>query len=484
VIPLPKIAPRMTQQLASSAVRCAAFSLLVLYSRGTALLSGELPHAGISQYPFPWVIAHKGGDLLWPEETMEAYVASTAYGNHFVDVDCQLLDDGTIALMHDGSLNRTTTSSGTVATLDAGNWKNVYVDGHKLLGSDWNLYRAPFLDEILTHFGNREILSVEPKDGISGVAIINKLKEYHIARDYVFVNSFAADQLQPAIAAGYLTCLNLPPQSLLTPEQLRRERYWAVALPASFDPKRAALFKAAGLRVFIYSINRHYQWQQFEACGADGFYADDPLYMAPDLSYRRDSDPFGNQCFQPGMLEAQPGGRGIFRPPDSWELDTSSDDSYKSCLQGWMCPIGGNEVARDWTMRLSISFWKHFDLRRWAGVSILTSDVAMTSSSGPHIRTPGYHILFHNTGGLSLYRFSSIPDVPPALLATCGGKSMDYGETVSYVIQVTPKSIAVRRADDSASISAEDSSSRGAYISFGVKGQQASFSHISITYSK
>jgi glycerophosphoryl diester phosphodiesterase len=60
------------------------------------------------------VIAHGGGDGLFPENTMLAYQRSTALGSEVIDLDVQLTGDGTLIAFHDPTLDRTTNGTGLV----------------------------------------------------------------------------------------------------------------------------------------------------------------------------------------------------------------------------------------------------------------------------------------------------------------------------------------------------------------------------------
>ncbi len=60
------------------------------------------------------VIAHSGGDALFPENTVLAYQRSTALGGDVIDIDVQLISDGTLVALHDATVNRTTNGTGAV----------------------------------------------------------------------------------------------------------------------------------------------------------------------------------------------------------------------------------------------------------------------------------------------------------------------------------------------------------------------------------
>ena len=90
-------------------------------------------------------------------------------------------------------------------------------------------------------------------------------------------------------------------------------------------------------------------------------------------------------------------------------------------------------------------------------------------------------MLFPNTGGLALYRYDG---KGPVFLKESPGVQIGLGETVHYRITVTKERIKIERADGKASIEVDDAAYRGAYVTFGAKGQQASFSAITLTMNR
>ncbi|MBT5876051.1 MAG: glycerophosphodiester phosphodiesterase [Candidatus Latescibacteria bacterium] len=76
------------------------------------------------------VIAHRGGRGQWPENTMQAFRKASESGVDVLEMDIQATRDGTLIVMHDSEVNRTTNGSGRVTDLtfgelqklDAGYW--------------------------------------------------------------------------------------------------------------------------------------------------------------------------------------------------------------------------------------------------------------------------------------------------------------------------------------------------------------------------
>ena len=69
------------------------------------------------RWPYPRILAHRGGGTLAPENTLSAIRLGAQMGFAGVEIDVMLAGDGTPVLMHDETLQRTTSGRGRVAEL-------------------------------------------------------------------------------------------------------------------------------------------------------------------------------------------------------------------------------------------------------------------------------------------------------------------------------------------------------------------------------
>lgn len=82
------------------------------------------------RWPYPRIVAHRGGGTLAPENTLGAIRHGAALGFRGVEFDVMLTGDATPVLIHDETFERTTTGRGSVpatpyadiAKFDAGRW--------------------------------------------------------------------------------------------------------------------------------------------------------------------------------------------------------------------------------------------------------------------------------------------------------------------------------------------------------------------------
>ncbi len=92
------------------------------------------------QWPYPAIVAHRGGGALAPENTLAAIDMGAHHGHKMIEFDAKLSQDGEIFLLHDDTLERTTNGWGVAGDLpwdklvglDAGVWYNTQFVGERL----------------------------------------------------------------------------------------------------------------------------------------------------------------------------------------------------------------------------------------------------------------------------------------------------------------------------------------------------------------
>jgi glycerophosphoryl diester phosphodiesterase len=64
--------------------------------------------------PSPWLVAHRGGSALAPENTFEAFDLAVRLGADAIETDVRLSKDGTVFVFHDEETARLTGDPGTI----------------------------------------------------------------------------------------------------------------------------------------------------------------------------------------------------------------------------------------------------------------------------------------------------------------------------------------------------------------------------------
>jgi glycerophosphoryl diester phosphodiesterase len=70
----------------------------------------------------PLAISHRGYSIAYPENTMPAYHKAVELGAEMIECDVNITRDGTLVMMHDATLDRTTNGTGRV---NAATWDEI-----------------------------------------------------------------------------------------------------------------------------------------------------------------------------------------------------------------------------------------------------------------------------------------------------------------------------------------------------------------------
>ncbi|MFS2115827.1 glycerophosphodiester phosphodiesterase family protein, partial [Herbaspirillum frisingense] len=91
-------------------------------------------------WPYPRILAHRGGGTLAPENTLAGFRAGLQHGYRAVEFDVMLTRDEVPILMHDPQRGRTLPGSGRIAEtdwaelreLEAGAWRDSAFAGERI----------------------------------------------------------------------------------------------------------------------------------------------------------------------------------------------------------------------------------------------------------------------------------------------------------------------------------------------------------------
>jgi glycerophosphoryl diester phosphodiesterase len=136
------------------------------------------PHA------FP-VIAHRGASGEWPENTMLAFARALELGADALECDVRLSADGEPVIIHDETLDRTTSGQGPVGTHTL----------KQLRGFDAGKgERIPVLEDVLDRFPETPLV-LELKESRAG-PVVQRVLTRHSAQRRVMVGAFAFSALR------------------------------------------------------------------------------------------------------------------------------------------------------------------------------------------------------------------------------------------------------------------------------------------------
>lgn len=214
-------------------------------------------------WPYPRIVAHRGGGLLAPENTLAGIRLARNLGFVGVEFDVKLTADDIPVLMHDDTLERTTDGSGAMAQtsykeitrLDAGGWF-----GNEFSGEPVPSFAAASAQcREAGVWANVEIKPCPGRERETGEVVARMAKLlWSGAERPPLLSSFSAIALEAAAVESPEL-----PRALLVVEvpvnwQAQMQRLQCVSLHASHRYLNAALVKAvhdAGYGVLAYTVN-------------------------------------------------------------------------------------------------------------------------------------------------------------------------------------------------------------------------------------
>src|SRR5688500_8189427 len=111
----------------------------------------------------PLVIAHRGNSSQRPENTLAAFTSALHVGATFVEFDVQLTRDRTVVVLHDATLDRTTTGRGPVGALTFDELRAFSAGHPSVFGSAYESERVPSLADTLDLLKGRARVMLEIK---------------------------------------------------------------------------------------------------------------------------------------------------------------------------------------------------------------------------------------------------------------------------------------------------------------------------------
>lgn len=150
----------------------------------------------------PLVIAHQGGDGIWPGDTLYAFEKAVETGADVLEMDAHITKDGRIVLMHDETVDDTTDGTGRIEdmTLDELKRLDAAYDWSKDGGQTFP-YRGlgitvPTLDEVFERFPQmRYVIEIKLTKNPLDQPLCDLIRRYNM-QDKVMVASFHDTAMQ------------------------------------------------------------------------------------------------------------------------------------------------------------------------------------------------------------------------------------------------------------------------------------------------
>lgn len=233
-------------------------------------------------WPYPRIFAHRGGGSLAPENTLCAIRLGQSLGFNGHEFDVKLSKDGVAILMHDDTVERTTSGTGgagdltwsELLKLDAGGWHSPLFRGE----------RVPSFEEVaqqLRSKGTHANVEIKPSAGLAretgekvaqqALSLWSDADVPPLLSSFSFEALMAAKQAAPQLPRGWLV------KQFGDVDWERLEALQAVSLHTDhtkFDPARTPELHDRGYRVMLYTVNDPEVAKRLLAAGVDGLFTD------------------------------------------------------------------------------------------------------------------------------------------------------------------------------------------------------------------
>lgn len=353
----------------------------------------------------PLYIAHAAGSWLAPEETAESYARVTALGCRAIEQDVRALSDGALALMHDATVDRTTTGTGNVSALNTAGFLALAIDAETQNIPGWGDAVSPILfGSVLSAYKGRQIFVPEVKATAVKQTLVDALLAAGIRKDQALVQAATVSDLAPAITAGYQGCYVGTTTDTEIATVQGAGATWAAISDTASDAVISA-WVAAGFKVLIYSVSRRKRRDQLLALGVVGLFADDPIYVSSNAA-AGSSDTFSDGKWPLGMIPTR-GNRlatssGVISSGGIWGWPTANSTNADFVVQGWAAPRSSATWQLDFEMR--INEVNGGDANRWGGLILPSNDFGDLSWGEGLSTDAGYRCLLSKAGTLQIAR--------------------------------------------------------------------------------
>lgn len=239
----------------------------------------------------PLSVAHRGDSLNYPENTRLAVEEAIALGVDMIECDVNITRDGALLMMHDWSLDRTTTGGGPVSAATLAEIQSL--DAGVKFRPEFAGVRVPTTEETLLLFREAGILGcfeVKGRDEAEAACVAEALVKLflkHDTLDRVLISSYShpATVLAKSLAPELVIATERLPDHAPAdpPEALRQAR--ALNSPilqheyTVLTEEVVRVLHANDIAVWAWTINDEASLIKNLEMGVDALMSDDPTTM-------------------------------------------------------------------------------------------------------------------------------------------------------------------------------------------------------------
>lgn len=233
-----------------------------------------------TDYGMPMIMAHRGFSAGAPENTLPAFQKCIDGGFTAAELDVQMTADGTIIVMHDDNLKRTT-------GLDRNVWEVTYdeikdLDNGSFFSAEFAGTTIPTLDEVIKLAGSGKeklFLNIEIKRNGHDDGIIQRVVDIIVANDYLdYCDVTSQDygtledvrKINPSVLTAYTSAVGIGHIESLEAADI-------ISIQETFATyENIERIHNAGKRVFVWTVNEEETMENLIGLNVDAILTNDP----------------------------------------------------------------------------------------------------------------------------------------------------------------------------------------------------------------
>ncbi len=242
------------------------------------------------------IIAHRGESFDAPENTLASINLAWKRDVDAVEIDVHLTADNKIAVIHDSNTNRTGGKYKKVKSESLDALKKI--DVGKFKGEQWVDEKIPSLEEVIDTIPEEKEIFIEIKCGdeiiseLRNVLVNSKLNKNQIRLiSFNLKTTSYAKKILPQFEVYWLRNVERKKfqfwkwraEKLIEEALVNELDGLDVRGNKSIDQKFVDKVKAAGLKLFIWTINNPEEAERFIKLGVDGITTDRPFWLKENL---------------------------------------------------------------------------------------------------------------------------------------------------------------------------------------------------------
>jgi glycerophosphoryl diester phosphodiesterase len=213
-------------------------------------------------------IAHRGAKGYVPENTLIAFEKAIALNSHGIELDVQLSKDGIPIVIHDVTVDRTTTATGFV---------------HEFSATQLHELGIPSLKDVFDLVDRRCFINIEIKNNAAAQSVVHLIEEYVKHQNWKYsdfiVSSFDWNELSEITSSNCNILIGIITHNDMEAALLFAKKINAFSIHPFFEllnNQTVASVQKQGFKVFPWTVNTTEAISLLHSFGVDGIITDFP----------------------------------------------------------------------------------------------------------------------------------------------------------------------------------------------------------------